>query len=585
MKAVDAPPIEEPGPERGPRLDSWKEIAAYFQRDVRTVRRWEAAEGLPVHRLHHRRRGSVYAYKGELDSWLRSSQDRRREAPAARPIPVSVRWTWIVGIAALAVSVLALGIWYAGRRSAEPPALSARAVRVAVLPFDGPKDDAQTEPLGDILAADIVSKLGRLGPERLGVVAYTSATSYRGSGKRGGQIGRELRVDYLVEGSLRRKDEGVLLNVRLVSTSDETLARVWEYERDSRALAGLADEVADDLSRGLGVPLTSARGGRPAVDSIDREAQQFYLRARYHLVRRTGKLALARQYLEMALARAPQFAPAHAALAETFTRMARRSAGKERADAWANAEASTRRALAIDNSLPAAHVALATILLFRDWDWTAAEAEYRRALQIDSLDQDACHGYGTYLVSVGRMDDAIVQRQRALQTDPLNVTLITLLGDAYVFARQYDAAIREFEKALELEPNSQQAVGGIADAYARKGLEAKAGAQTVRLLTLRGSQAMAGEFERRWRTDGFRQAQQWLDQRALETYSRNPSTHAWNLAYTNARLGNTDAAFRWLDTAFAGRDAGLLQMRVDPDLDSLRADPRFQDLLRRVGPR
>jgi Tfp pilus assembly protein PilF len=334
----------------------------------------------------------------------------------------------------------------------------------------------------------------------------------------------------------------------------------------------------------MGVLSPAGPAGREATEPIDREAYQLYLRARYHLNHRTGRLALARQYLETALERAPGFAPAHAARAEVFSRIARRNAGTRQQEAWATAEASARKALALDAGLPAAHVVLASILLFRDWDWRGAEAEYRRALAADPQDPDVCHGYATFLTSAGRMDEAIVQRHRAVEADPLNVTLISFLGTAFVFARRYDDAIREFQKALELEPDSRQAVSGLADVYARKGNEAEAAAQTIRLLTLARPKEVAGEFEARYRTLGFRAAERWLDEQNLETFSRQPSTNAWNLAFTNARLGHADAAFRWLDAAFTARDAGVLQMRVDPDVDSLRADPRFQAMLHRIGP-
>jgi TolB-like protein/Flp pilus assembly protein TadD len=581
MKAEDAAPPQGPPPEQGPRLDSWKEIAAHFQRDVRTVRRWEATEGLPIHRHQHHARGSVYAFKSDLDAWW--SGGRQRQPPPAAPVRPNVRRP--LWIAIPAVLILGAGALYVGwRTGTRPNSSSAGPVRIVVLPFDSPKNDAAAEPLGDVVAGDVISKLGRLGPARLAVVAYTSATSYRGTGKRAGQIGRELQADYLVEGSLRRVDERLHVTVRLVAARDETLLEVWDYERPSATLPGLADEVADSVARTIGLSAVARRGGTAlSARSIDPEAYQLYLRARYHLNRRTGRVPLARQYLEAAIARVPEFAPAHAALAEVYSRLARLRPITE-PDAWARAEASARRALALDATLPAPRVVLATISLFRDWDWPAAEAEYRRAVEIDPHDQDACHGLATFLAATGRMDEAIVQRQRALDADPLNVTLICFLGTAYVFAHRYEDAIREFEKALELEPDFRRVVDGLADAYSRKGLDDQAAVQTTRLLMLQGSKPLADEFERLYRAQGYRVAERWLDQRRLERYNQNPSANAWNLAFTYARLGDKEAALRCLETAFATRDSGLLQMRVDPDVDSLRSDPRFQALLRRLGP-
>ncbi|MGE5357731.1 MAG: TPR end-of-group domain-containing protein [Bacteroidales bacterium] len=572
--------------EQGGRLDSWKEIAAYFQRDVRTVRRWEAAEGLPVHRHRHRERGSVYAYAPELDAWWSSRLSSEGRAPNAAPAPVaprvSTRWRW--GLACVALLTAAAAVYFAVRLRAPLGPISGRPLRIVVLPFESPKGDGADEPLGDVVAGDIVSKLARVAPESLAVVAYTSASAYRGTGKRVGQIGRELRVDYLLEGGLRRAAAGLLVTVRLVATSDETLLKVWEYTRPSDTLAGLADDVADGVAKSVGLtarqrgPATA--GGHPPIDG---EAYDLYLRARYHLDRRTGQLALAQRYLQEALARAPDFAPAHAALGDALSRVARSRPDLE-PDAWARAEASAKRALALDGRLALGHVVVGTIALFRDWDWPGAEASFRRAVALDPEEPEARNGYAAYFRAAGLMDEAIVQRQRALSADPVNVTLITRLGDDYTFARQLDAAISQFRRALELEPDNRAALDSLADACGRRGLEQEALERRTRLLMLQGAKSDAEEFERVFRSEGYRAAERWLDRKHLERFSRNPSVNAWNLAFTYARLGDKESAFRCLEEAFARRDPGLLLLRVDPDVDNLRSDPRFAALVRRLGP-
>jgi tetratricopeptide (TPR) repeat protein len=290
---------------------------------------------------------------------------------------------------------------------------------------------------------------------------------------------------------------------------------------------------------------------------------------------------LARQYLEQATARDPRFAAAHAALGEAYVRFALYEP-EVRANAWAAAEASAKRALALDETLPAGHVTLAAIRLYRDWDWRSARSEYQRAIDLDAGDSGARTGYAVYLRAAGRMGEAIAQLRKALETDPLNVPLATLLAGDYLLARKYDDAIREFQRALELEPEYWPAVRELADAYERKGLDEQALAQTMKLFTGRGPKELT-EFERVCRSQGYQAAARWLDRKQIEQYSRNADANAYNLAFSYARLGDKDNAFRFLEAAYRLRDANLLQLRVDPDMDGLRSDPRYADLLRRMG--
>jgi tetratricopeptide (TPR) repeat protein len=335
-------------------------------------------------------------------------------------------------------------------------------------------------------------------------------------------------------------------------------------------------------SRAAGsAPRISEGSARPP--SVDPEAYGLYLRGCYHLTHRTGQMDRARQDLESAAERTPHFAPVFAALSDVYTRLAR-ARPETGPDAWARADASAQRALALDATLPLAHVMAGTISLFRDHDWERSGAAFRRAVVLAPQDPDACNGYATWLRATGDLAGAIRQRQRALDADPVNVTLISRLAEDYVYARRYYDGIREYLKAVNLERDYRPAIDGLADAFARRGLTEQAGVCRVRLLTLRGERATADEFERLVRAKGYAAAERWLDRKHLEAYLQKSSANAWNLAFTYARLGEKEPAFRWLDEALARREGGVLQLRVDPDVDMLRADPRFQALLRRLGP-
>lgn len=447
------PAAEDPGPLR--RFDSWKEIAAYFGRDVRTVRRWEKNEALPVHRHLHRSRGSVYAFQHELDDW-----HARRSMPAnAPPSP----------------------LWRPRRA--------------------------------------------------LALLGISSMLALTGSA-------------------------------------------FVPSQRPSRP-----------LTFGSPPPPAATQAGEPRVrpSLADPEVREAFLLARHHLDRRVGFRREAREYLEATVERAPDFAEAHALLGEAYLRQALFDRA-QRTEAWPRAEASVRRALALDDTLATAHAVFSRILLLRDWNWPAAAAESLRAIELGPDDPDARSAYALYLRSAGRPAEAIVEREHAQRADPLNPQWLIALGDEYIFARRYQDAIQTYERALELERDYRPAVASLADVCMRAGRTAEAAEWQWRSLTLRGQRNVAASFDEVRQREGPRAAMEWLDRRNLGEFQRAPDEHLWDLAYTHARLGNREAALQFLQRAYDKRDAGLLQARVDPDLDSLRADPRFTELLRRIGP-
>jgi tetratricopeptide (TPR) repeat protein len=438
------------------RFDSWKEIAAYFGRDVRTVRRWERNEALPVYRHFHRSHASVYAFQQELDDW-----HERRTAPlgtaTARlwesPAPVLL----IIGI----TSLLALTGW----------------------------------GFGLIPAA-------------------------------------------LLSGSVEPVQSGPLQSA------------------EAKALRWLGDA----------------------------EVRQPYLLARHLLDRRGEVREPARKYLEATIERAPDFAEAHALLGEAYLRQALFEPSR-RAEAWLSAEAAVKRALMLDKDLATAHAIFSRILLLRDWNWAAAESESLRAIQLDPEAPDARASYALYLRSVGRLAEAIVERGRAQRADPLNPQWLVFLGDEYLFARRYHDAIVAYERALELERDYRPAVASLADGWERVGRHGDAAEWQWRSLILRGQKNLAAAFDEVRQREGPRAAIEWLDRWNLSKFQGDPSAHLWDLAFTHARLGNREAALVFLQRAYDQRDPGMLQARIDPDLDSLRSDDRFSSLLQRIAPR
>jgi len=425
------------------RLDSWKEIAAHFGRDERTVRRWEKNEALPVHRHIHHSRGSVYAFQHELDDWQ-----------ARRDVPHGSRHAFLRPALLILVGVAAPAVW----------GLSA-----------------------------------------------------------------------------------------------------WLYPAD-RSAPSVVDDGQDGGLAALGL-----------------SAQEGFLLARRHLERRTGFREEALTYLETAVAQAPGFAEGHAWLAEAYLRQGMYQR-LDRRVSWSRAEAAARRALDLDDRLPIAHAVMSRILLLRDWNWQGAAAESQRAVELGP-DVPAAHAaHALYLRAAGRIAEAVAERERARRADPLNPQAFVFLGDEYLFARRYTDASGAYARALELEPNYLPAVLGLADASARQARFDTAAAWQLRAFILRGQASVAAAFEAVIQRDGPKAALTWLDRRSLDDFQRAPDGHLWDLAYTHARLGHRDAAFRFLRQACDEREMGLLQARVDPDLDSLRVDPKFDELLTCLGP-
>jgi tetratricopeptide (TPR) repeat protein len=308
-----------------------------------------------------------------------------------------------------------------------------------------------------------------------------------------------------------------------------------------------------------------------------------FQRARHHLGRRAGFQLEARKSLEAVVERAPGFADAHALLGEAYLRQALNNRA-QRAESWPRAEAAVQRALALDGNLSLGHAVLSRILLLRDWNFARAATESRRAIDLDPDAPDARSARALYLRAAGRAGEAIVEWERALRSDPLNPQRLVFLGDEYQFGRRFADAVAVYERALQLERDYRPAVASLADVYPRIGRYADAAEWQWRWLTLRGDKDLAVAFDNVRQREGPQAAMNWMDRWNVNEFRRAPDEHAWDLAYLYARLGDRAAALQFLHRAYDLREAGMLQARVDPDLDSLGDDPRFGELLRRVGP-
>lgn len=522
------------------RLDSWKEIAAHLKRDIRTLHRWETEEGLPVYRHIHKKRGTVYAYRSELDAWRKSRGPR----PASSP---------------------------------------ARRVMLAVLPFTNLSGHPEQDYFSDGLTEEMLAQLGRLHPERLGVIARTSVMQYKVTSKSIDRIGQELGVHYVLEGSVRRAAERVRITAQLIQVSDQT--HLWAdcYERDLGDVLLVQSEIARAIAREIQVTVTPDGIRRLAgARSVDSEAHEAYLKGRFHWYKLSREhLDMALDYFQLALEKDPSYAPAYAGIAYVW--FSRGDCGlMPPRQAFPKAKAAALKANELDDTLTEVHELLANVRRHYEWDWNGAERGFQRAVQLDPNSADAHFMYSDFLVSMGRSREATAEMERALALDPLNFFFHCFLGWHLVYLRRYDEAIAQLGRTLRTEPNFPAAHLGLWGAFYQKRRYDDALSEARKFFDLLGDTQLAETLGRGYVEAGYAGAMRLA---AEELAARSERTHvpAVRIARLHAQAGEDDRALDWLEKAYEEREPPLVHLRVAWDWDKLRDHPRFQDLLRRLN--
>ncbi len=466
--------------------------------------------------------------------------------------------------------------------SGQPPG----KIMLAVMPFVNLSGDPEQEYFSDGLTEEMIAQLGGMQPERLGVIARTSAMQYKSTAKLTDQIGRELRVDFLLEGSVRQAGDRVRITAQLIQVKDQTHLWTETYDRPLRDILTLQSDVAQAIARQIQVQLTPQQQARLVRSRpMNPEAYQLYLKGRYFWNKRTAEgLNRALAFFEQAIERQPDYAQAYAGLADCYALLGSMpDAHVPASQAVPRAKATALKALEIDDTLAEARTSLAFVKWQYDWDWPGAEKEFQRALELNPGYATAHHWYAYQLITQGRKERALREIRLAQELDPLSLIINTDLGEILCYAGLYDEAIQQSKKTLELDPNFTLARRVLGWAYSRKGMHAESlaalqkamavsGNRADLLMSLAYSQAMAGKTA---------EAQTVLAQ-MKRLYARSPDI-AFGMAVAYASAGEKDQAFALLDKAFRERSASMVLVGVTPVLDPLRGDPRFADLLRRVG--
>ncbi len=489
-------------------------------------------------------------------------------------------------LAILLLAGLALLAFWAYNHTRKQP--QSGKIMLVVLPFENLSGDPKQESFSDGLTEEMIARLGGMHPERLGVIARTTAMIYKHTNKTASQVGRDLGVDYILEGSVRLAADRVRITAQLVQASDQTHLWADSYERDLRDVLKIQSDVAQAIAEAIQLKVTPQQLARLAsARSVNAEAYLAYSDGRSSWNQRNYMgLGRAVDYFQQAIEKDPNFAAAYAGLADTYGLLGSIGLGYNALpprEVMPKAKAAAVRALEIDDTLAEAHTSLAHIQCAYEWNWPEGEREFRRALELNPGYATAHQWYAWYLTAMGRVDEAFAENNRAQELDPLSVVINTQMGSILYLTRHYDQAIDRCRKSLNMDPNFVQAHYILGRAYEEKGMyeealrefqkgEALSGGSPGMIMALAHAYAVSENKKEAMRALGQ------LYKLASRSYV--PAIH---FAAVYGGLGDKDQAFKWLEKAYAERSDYLLFLEREPYADPVRSDPRFSDLLRRIG--
>jgi TolB-like protein/DNA-binding winged helix-turn-helix (wHTH) protein/Tfp pilus assembly protein PilF len=498
-------------------------------------------------------------------------------SPEATAIHAPPRRRWIA--AAALGAVLATGAW--AWRAASIDSDAANPVRIAVLPFENLSGDPDQEYFSDGLTDEMITQLASLSPGRLGVVARTSAMLYKRTRKGAAEIGRELGVDYILEGSVRRSGDRVRISAQLIRAESQTHVWAEHYDRAVDDILNLQSDVARAIARELSLQLSRSQESRLAASRpVVPQAYEAYLRGRYFWNQRTKEaFEKALVSFQDALGRQPRYAEAYSGIADTYILLGYYSILPPH-QAYPRAKAAALAALEIDPTLAEAHSSLAGVYVDYEWAWDEAEAAYTRALQLNPGYAVAHQWYANYLSAMGRSREAISEALQAKALDPLSPIVTTNVSWVYHLARQYDRAVEEARQALELDADFYAAHLVLGRAYLEQAMPAEAIASFRAAAALSGENSMVlGELGHAYGASGDRASAEAV----LAQLSRREYAPPFEIALIHVGMGQKDQALAWLERAHRERARALGFANVEPRLDAVRGNRRFQELVRRLG--
>lgn len=520
-----------------------------------------------------------YQSSKELGVDLRRLATPSAAVPAARGRRLGRRYALVgagLGVGVLLAAIL-VGLNVGGLRERllgqpGPPKIES----LAVLPLENFSGDPGQEYFADGMTEELISQLAQI--EALRVTSRTSVMPYKEKKKPLKEIARELKVDWVVEGSVRRVGDRVRVTAQLIDARTDKHLWAQNYDRNLKDVMVLQSDVARAIAAEINVRLSPQEKALLArARPVNPAAHEAYLRGVTE-----ENLAKSLQYFQQAIQLDPTYAPAHAGSARVYYFLglfgvlpSQQAFGKMREEA--------QKALELDETLADAHGWLALVKLHYDWDWAGAEREFQRALALNPSQADVHHDYAHFLMAMNRQQEWVTESERAVELNPFDPGLNTCLAWHHLYAREYDKAIAQSQKVLQAEPDYWWARINLAWAYEQKGMYSEAIAQFQKSLKLwpGSSLALAGLGHTYALAGKKPQAAKVLAQ--LHENAKKGFVPAYDLATVYAGLGDAEQAFFWLDKAYQERSAFLVHVKWDPKFQALRSDPRFQDLLQRMN--
>ena len=521
-----------------------------------------------------------YKLASEVQAALQALQpgsgpvSRHTHAPWGRLAVYAAGLAVTVGTVLLATDV----IHWPGQAGGD--SLGARIRSLAVLPLVNLSGDPREEYFADGLTDELIADLASI--RSLKVISRTSAMRYKGASKPLPEIARELGVDGIVEGSVLRSNDHVRIKVQLIGAAEDRHLWTQSYDREMQNVLEMQSEVGRDIAERIHVQLSPRELPVTHQRVVNPQAYELYLRGRYFWNKRTQDgLLQALDTFNRAIRIDSTYAVAYAGLADTYVLMGL-YAGSPPQESYPPARAAALKALGIDEHLAEAHASLGRVKLFYDSDWIGAETEFRRAIELKPSLSTAHHWYSICLRDVGRIHEAIVEANRALELDPLSLIINANLGDTFFYAGQFDLAVAQHRKTLLLDAGFAPAHLYLGRALEQVGMLHDAIAEFQKARSLAGKSPYAlGDLARAYALAGKRSdAGRLLNE--LSELSKRGASLEMDIALVHLALGDRDQTFQYLEKAYKER-SGLNDLNVDPRFGPLHGDPRFQDLLVRLG--
>jgi len=509
----------------------------------------------------------------QLDTRVPRPEESAQQPSVGVPPPWLQRWKTRRGVAVaacVAIAAIVIGklVWTSLQ---QPVPVHAGKMMLVVLPFENLSEDPGQEYFSDGITEELSTQLGNLNPQRLGVIGRTSAMAYKHSTKTIGQIGKDLGVNYVLEGSVRRDGSRIRVTAQLVEVSDQ--AHVWaqDYDRDVHDLLQVEDEVATNIAGQVGISIAIAKSGSSShLHAPTSEAHEAYLIGRYYWYKRTPEgWSKSRDYFRLATKKDPQYAAAYAGLAEC--------AGRQ------EALAAARKAVELDPTSGEAYTALGWVQFFKEWDYIAAAEALKTAIQFDRNYAPAHHIYSGVLEVSGHFQEAIEEEKQAVLLDPLALIFRASLAEELSTAGENERAVEQINQIFAIDPKYPKAHETLGNINLRRGMYKEA------INEFEASERYGGVKERA--AVGYAYARLGERQTAFKILSelqalekRKPSGDlSANLALVEIGLQHRDAALAWLDKEYEQHDDdGPWSTKVDPIFAPLRSDARFQQLMRHV---